>query len=330
LHSGLSPQVLKPTAFHSFIEVIPCYANYQHAAALQYFLEVPSKRVAYNKANHFFTITFPQVVWLHPAIMEAMIAVATLSASMRGNSTATWTTNSALFHHSKAINALVGTQPGRHITLLVCMLLWLYEQFDNHHARALLHRESAKNLLAEWRSRELGADRLIDDFIAENVEPAFLMGFKITAPVKLCREVLGALRLLVNSPTQKGKECTYDDAVGNLGACIELLVTQYGVDHPLSHVLVLQNAFSTLRMWNHQFENYGGHNWRVDGTKILSYATTVALLVQKRGLVTNNMDEDWQRAVEFLLEETSKFHNHLRTTSSYHSLLQGVALIASW
>ena len=315
------------------IEVVPFYTNPQHAAALHYFLAVPAPRVAYNKACDFFTITLPQVTWLHPAVMESMVALATISASRRGSSTATWTTSSPLYHHSKAINTLISSKPARHITLLVCMVLWLYEQFDNSHERALLHRENAAKLLEEWRHRDFGTDRLMDDFICDVVEPAFEMGFKITAPVKLTREVLGALRVLVDTPIDKCKPCTFAEAEKSLRACIDLLVAQGDEDSPAGRTFAIRPAFLGLCRWNYLFENSensSARRWTVDGPTILSYATTVALLAQKKYLAQHKEDEDWKRAIEFLLEESSRLHQDSRKESTHRSLLQGVAVIASW
>ncbi|WP_448321858.1 hypothetical protein, partial [Streptomyces sp. CO7] len=65
----------------SLTDRVPVYASSKHAMSLQYSLEIPAPRVAYNKENHFCAIILPQAVWTHPAIMEAMIALATLSAS---------------------------------------------------------------------------------------------------------------------------------------------------------------------------------------------------------------------------------------------------------
>ena len=97
---------------------------------------------------------------MHTAIAESMVAVATLSASLRDTSSASWTAQPALFHYTNAIGTLVRCGSAKHVALLVCMFLWLYEQFDNQHARALFHRESANSLLVEWQSHELGADRV--------------------------------------------------------------------------------------------------------------------------------------------------------------------------
>ncbi|KAK5193462.1 hypothetical protein LTR92_006831 [Exophiala xenobiotica] len=295
--------------------------------ALQYFLEIPAPRVAYNKENHFFAIILPQAVWTHPAIMEAMIALATLSASLHGTSTALWTDRPPLCHYSRAIRALVRSMSARHVALMVCLLLWLYEQFGNQHTRALFHRGSAAKLLAEWRTHELGRDRAMDDYIISYIEPTLLTGLKITAPVKLCREVLTALSLRTNRPTDNGKRCTYDETLKSLDACMNDFLAPRGREIPTSDDLMVRTVSAVLQMWNYQFECYSGLNWAVEGPILLSYATTLAMLAQTTNLVKIKKNADWQRATEFLLEEASKLRRVHGHAVAHHSLLKGITLI---
>jgi hypothetical protein len=205
------------------------------------------------------------------------------------------------------------------------MLLWLYEQFDNQHTRAIFHRESGAKLLAEWRASELGRNRTTDDYIASSIEPAFLTGFKVTAPVKLCREVMAGLAVLIHSPIKNNSsQCTYDEALGHLRACIEDFLDGHAWAFPAINNPMIRTALASLRTWDHQFQHYTGSTWATEGPVLLSYATTVALLVQKTGLVENNKDADWQRSLDFLLEETASGWCGV----AHHSLLDGVALVA--
>ena len=320
---------LEPASCPPLLGGIPFYSNSSHAAALQYFLEVPGRRIAYNKASHFFRVILPQAVWMHPAVVESMTALATLGASLSGSSTAAWTIKGPLYHHGKAVATVHRLKPARHITLLVCMLLWLYEQFGNQHTRALFHRQSAVKLLTEWQTQERGSDNIIDDYIAENLEPTLMTGLKITAPVKLCREVLGDLQSLVDDSTDVCGQCTYVQAVDSLGACIGSFVIRGAEEASQPSLFLLQTSSTSLRMWDYQFEHYSGDNWAVDGSTLLLYATTVALLIQRTGLVKSRWDDDWQRAVEFLLEETAKLDSGPEDEITHHWLLQGVAMIAS-
>jgi hypothetical protein len=300
------------------------YPDPKHATALHYFLEGPSHRIAFNKSSDFFHITLPQAVWIHPAIAEAMTALATIAATLSGNSTAAWTRHPPLFHQSKAISMLITSNPGTHVTLHVCLMLWLYEQFDNQHTRALFHRASAANLLVDWRSHRRGADHMIDAYISEYIEPVFLIGLKMTAPVKLCREVLGALRSSTDVPGHRDRTCSYDQALNTLGACIDSFLTQgQGNIFPQTSGFSLRLAVTGLGMWNYQFEHYARQNWADDGPLLLSYGTTVAIIVKRSSLVARQRDQDWQRAIDFLLEETSKMD--LEARSAHSSLFRGVA-----
>ncbi|KIW68346.1 hypothetical protein PV04_04299 [Phialophora macrospora] len=316
---------LEPVNCRSLTSLMPSSTNVKHSAALQYFLEVPAPNVGYSKTGSFFTVTLPQAVWTHPAILESMIALATMCASLRGTSTAAWTKHSPAFHYSQTVSALARSKPARHVTLLVCMLLWLYEQFDNQHTRANFHRESGAKLLAEWRASELGRNRTTDDYITTCIEPAFLTGFRITAPVKLCREVMARLSVRIHSPIKTSGQCTYDRALGHLRACVEDFLGGRAWEFPAVHNPMIGTAFASLRTWDHQFEHYTGSHWATEGPVLLSYATTVAMLVQKTQLVENNEDADWHRALDFLLEETASGWCGLEHTS----LLEGVALVAS-
>ncbi len=317
-------QHLELATSSSVTDVVPVYADTKHAAALQYFLP---PRVAYNKENYFFAITLPQAVWTHPAIMEAMIALATLSASLHGTSTALWTDRPPSCHYSQAVRTLVRSASARHVTLLVCLLLWLYEQFGNQHTRALFHRQNAAKLLAEWRTCEFGRDRAMDDYIGSSIEPALLTGLKITAPVKLCREVLAALSLLTNRPIACGKRCTYGETLKSLDVCIHNFLAQCVREIPTSDDLMVRTVFTGLQMWNYQFECYSGSQWAVEGPMLLSYATTVAMLAQTTNLVEIKRDADCQRAGEFLLEEASKLRRAQVNGVAYHCLLKGITLI---
>ena len=209
--------------------------------------------------------------------------------------------------------------------MLVCMFLWLFEQFDNQHTRALFHRDSATKLMGEWRTRERGLDRIMDDYITSYLEPAFLTGFKVTAPVKLCREVLSALRLLRNGAIDDSKTCTYNEALNSLGTCAHSFVTQAAKELPFK----IRTAFASLRMWDYQFQHYSGLNWPTEGRLLLSYATSVAMLVQITNLVKNSKDADWHRAADFLIEETSKIRHDLEDKVAHRSLLKAVTLITS-
>ncbi|KIW53449.1 hypothetical protein PV05_09023 [Exophiala xenobiotica] len=236
--------------------------------------------------------------------MEAMIALATLSASLHGTSTALWTDRPPSCHYSQAVRTLVRSASARHVTLLVCLLLWLYEQFGNQHTRALFHRQNAAKLLAEWRTC-----------------------LKITAPVKLCREVLAALSLLTNRPIACGKRCTYGETLKSLDVCIHNFLAQCVREIPTSDDLMVRTVFTGLQMWNYQFECYSGSQWAVEGPMLLSYATTVAMLAQTTNLVEIKRDADCQRAGEFLLEEASKLRRAQVNGVAYHCLLKGITLI---
>ena len=305
------------------------YLDAKHAAAVQYFLEVPAPRVAYNKENYFFSIVLPQAIWLHPSIMESMFAMATISAYLGGTSSAAWTDQPPLFHYNKAIGTLARAKPARHIALLVCMLLWLYEQLDNQHARALFHRESATQLLEEWRSCELGKDRTMDDYVVSFIEPVILTGLKVTAPVKLCREALQDPRLLSSTPPGGGQECTYKEALKELGTSIQILVSPYAGEPPSSNKSILRSVLGSLRMWDYQFERYSGPAWAEEGPLLLSYATTVAMVLLSTHLREHTTDGDWHRAAEFLVEEASKGRHPREEEVAHSSLLKGIALITS-
>ncbi|OCT45857.1 hypothetical protein CLCR_01495 [Cladophialophora carrionii] len=313
-----------PVTYRSLTRSLPSCTDWRHLAALRYFLEVPAPKVAYSKTGSFFTTTLPQAVWTHPAILESMIALATMCASLRGTSTTAWTNQSPAFHYSKAISTVARSKPVRHVTLLVCMLLWLYEQFDNQHTRAMFHRASGAKLLAEWRTCEVGKNRTTDDYIASSIEPAFLTGFRVTAPVKLCREVMAALSLLVHTPIANHDKCTYDESVSHLRACIEDFLNGQPARVSTSKSSLIRTAFASLRTWDHQFEHYTGSAWATEGPVLLSYATTVAMLVQKRGFVSNHRDADWHRAADFLLDETASEW----CGAAHRSLLEGVAPVA--
>ncbi len=314
---------------HSFLGTsVPFCTDMKHATALQYFLEVPAPKIAYNMASYFFTVTLPQASWVHPAIKESMVALSTLDASLRATSSAKWTSRPALYHYNKAINALATSKPARHVTLLVCMLLWLYEQIDNQHTRANFHRASAARLLDEWRSHELGVDRILDDYIALYLEPNFLMGLKVTAPVKLCREVLSTLHTLPGHSADGTETCTYDEALSDLRACIDRFCTicEYGSLRDEDFLIGI--SLASLRMWNYQFEHYGGSTWAVDGPMLLSHATVVAMLVQETELGYKAKDADWQRAFDFLQDESLKISWMTdEQQDAHYSLSNGIALI---
>ena len=259
-----------------------------------------------------------------------MIALSTLSASLRGTSSARWTSHPALHHYNKAINTLVVSNPARHVTLLVCMLLWLYEQFDNQHARANFHRASAARLLKEWRSHELGVDRTMDDYIALYLEPNFVTGLKVTAPVIMCREVLSALHSLLGHSAKVLQICTYSEARKTLRCCIDCFSAHSLGGSNRDNGFLLRTSLVSLRMWNYQFEHYNGSTWESDGPTLLSHATIVAMLVQEAELRYRTKDADWQRAFDFLCDESSKVRQMPEEEQAAHrSLLSGVALIAT-
>lgn len=302
------------------IESIPFHTSARNAAALQYFLEVPALKIAYNMACYFFTVTLPQATWSHPAIMESMVALSTLSASLRGSSSAKWTSSPPLCHYNKAIEALVLSNPTRNVTLLVCILLWLYEQFDNQHDRALFHRASISKILMEWRTNELGQDRCMDQYIASYVEPSIVVGLEITAPVKLCREVLGTLSLTLTCSIDSRKQCTYDDALMGLRNCIDCFTARAGENEKS----LLKASLVSLQKWNYQFEHYTGSHWTVLGPILLSYATAVAMLAQKAMPTKEAKDADWQRSLKFLRAESLKIGSLPDEKADHRSLLHGI------
>ncbi|KAJ9617181.1 hypothetical protein H2200_000902 [Cladophialophora chaetospira] len=328
---GTAPGIEHGAAFPLLIGSVPFYAEAEHAAALQYFLEVPAPRIAYNMAGHFFTVTLPQASLTHPAIMEAMMALATLNATLRGTSSARWTTSPALLHYNKAITTLVLSKPTRIVTLMVCMLLWLYEQFDNQHSRALFHRQSIVNIVAEWRSHELGLDRTMDEYIATCIEPTIITGLEVTAPVKLCREVLDTLQLQLNCYSSSCSQCTYEDAVNSLRACLDCFILRdCGEETCKSDDSLPRASLTSLQVWNYQFEHYTGSKWEVEGPILLAYATAVAMLVTQEAMPTEETrDAEWQRALKFLRGESSKIWRGLNSEeeTAHGTLLDGVALI---
>jgi hypothetical protein len=302
------------------------YPSQEHSAALQYYLEIVAPCFAYNRST-FFTIDLLLMVSQNTEVMQTVIAIATLNASKQGRSTARWTDQSPLFHYNSAISAFTRRRPARHVALIVSLMLWLYEQIDNQHMRALFHRASAVKMLDEWRNKEFGIDPPMDRYIQSTLEPILELGFKMTAPVKLCREVLQVLQEECSDDIIFLDACTYDEAQERLRSCIYLFADPCeGEEETGSNRAKGRIALLSLHSWSYQFEHYSGCDWVEEGPILLCYAVVVAMLVQKRSLEQSDEDPDWQRASDFLLEEASRLRFE-EDSLDHAPLLTGLAAL---
>ena len=317
--------------YHS-LSPFPPFTGSHEMLALQYYLEIPARSVAFETTRSFFAITLPQVSYVYEPVRCAIVALAGMHASVHTLGHSVSWLRSPIYYYNKSITTLLRSKPNRAQVLLVCSLLWVYDRLVNDHRSAWIHRDSASKILREWRQNEIGMTPAMDRFIASDIEPAFEFGFKVSERTLYCREVLNSLHGIGLSSSEQTLS-SISLVSDTLFDCVSHYMLVVEGRRTLSTLLETK-LYKGLYAWNQSFDHYSGADWVIGGRLLILYATTASLFSELCCGPVPLLDDHLRSAqLCFLIEDMANLlleseTGYLKSTGDHMRLVGPILMLA--
>ena len=149
------------------------YVSSEELRALKLFIQEMAPVLTRYSGSNFWLQVVPQVACRYAAVRHALVACSLVNEAMnyqRGG--AKYGKNdAALVHMNKAVRILTEEHPPVEVMLTIGLILQLLETLNNNARLAMLHLQSAINILAEYKQQ------LADGRISNKAQAEFIMKY---------------------------------------------------------------------------------------------------------------------------------------------------------
>ena len=171
-----------PPRISETVSVLKLFGKPEEQRALSVYLSTVAVAISEFSSPSFWQNLIPQASWAHPGIKHALIALTSRHVSLKSVKTdPTRPDDVSIWHYNQSIRFLLLDAPTDEVTLLVCFLLFTYENSDGSFAIARQHMKSGLKIIKQWQYQRKSTSR--DDLMSLEIIPRFREGL---AYLKAC------------------------------------------------------------------------------------------------------------------------------------------------